>query len=95
MVFQAHEVLLGQLLSLGLLPFGQQLADFGQVLRGPGPGVGARPSGPERGFVELNVLLPHPAENHAAQPAVADGQRVGPLRGGLGVPERQRLLGCG
>src|ERR1017187_8973740 len=36
------------------------------------------------------MLARDAAENHRAEPAVADGQRLGPFHGGVGVEQRQR-----
>ena len=49
-------------------------------------------AGPEGVRVELEVLLIDPAKQHGAEPAVADGQRLGPFRGGLSIPEARSLL---
>ena len=54
-----------------------------------------RLAGPDGAFVELDALLGRAAEDHCAQPAVADRQSFFPLDGGLAVPEGSRTLGEG
>ena len=41
-------------------------------------------------FIELNMLACHAAKDHCAQPAIAERQRLGPFRGGLLIPKRER-----
>ena len=49
-----------------------------------------RAARPERVFIDLEMFLPRAAKNHRTEPAVADGQRLGPFGRRLLVPERER-----
>ena len=74
-----------------------QLANFWQ--RGEGVGVVGivGPAGPEGVFVELQMFPRRAAEDHRAEPSVANGQGAGPVRCRRAVPERERRggVGCG
>src|ERR1019366_7779682 len=49
-----------------------------------------RAAGPKRVLVQLQMLALDAAEDHRAQPAVADGQSLRPFHGGVGVKQRER-----
>ncbi len=72
-----------------ILLFQHQPAHFGQMALGVRIVPIARRARPQRVFIQLQPLRLHAAEDHGAQAAVADGQRVGPHDGGLFVPENQ------
>jgi hypothetical protein len=80
-------------LGLGVLPLDEQPPDFRQRREGVGPvGVLAR-ARPHAGFVERNPLLVDAAEDHRAEPAVAERQRSGEVPGGGVKPDA--MLGRG
>ena len=61
-------------------------------------GVVVRLPRPERALVELDALFGHAPEDHRAEAAVADRQRLHPPFRGLDIPERRHLGrpgGCG
>ena len=70
----------------------EQASYFGD--RGPGVRVGRLvwPSGPQGIFIELQPFLSNPAENHPAQPAVADRQGFVPGSRGPPVPQTLTVL---
>ena len=49
----------------------------------------ARGARPQRGLIELEMLGRRVAEDHGPEPAVADGQRLGPARGRLVITQRE------
>ncbi len=77
----------GQAVGLGVLagedrrPHRRQHVARGGVIARP------RPARPERLFVQLQPLLCDAAEDHRAQPAIADGQRLDPGVGRGRIPE--------
>ena len=95
-VAQGHErfakgplELLDRRVGLLVLAGKDKLPDRGQMREGAVIVRVVRFAGPEGVFVELDKLLGDSAINHAAQPAVADGERLDKLRGRLTIPERE------
>ena len=88
----AHELLPGQGLGLALLALEEEAADLGQELHGSLVGVVVRLAGPDGVLVDLESLLGRPAEDHRAEPAVADRQRLVPAHGGRVVAQGQRCV---
>ena len=88
----AHELPFGQGLRLALLALEEEAADFGQVLHGSLVGIVVRLASPDGVLVDLQSLLGRSAEDHRAQTAVADGQRLVPAPGGRIVAQRQRIV---
>jgi hypothetical protein len=80
---------------LGLTVFALegQAASFGQVFEGIGVGRIIGAAGPEGAFVELEAFAVDAAENHGAEPAIADGHCFDPRDRGPTIPETQRSIG--
>ena len=72
-----------------------ELPDLGQGLGAALDDRGIRPARPVGLLVELDLLLVGLAEDHGPEPAVADGQGVLPLVGGVAVPKPRRGIGPG
>ena len=72
-----------------------ELPDLGQGLGAALDDRGIRPARPIGLLVELDLLLVGLAEDHGPEPAVADGQGVLPLVGGVAVPKPRRGIGPG
>src|SRR3546814_20154402 len=91
-LFRSHRLHLGigQRLGLGIAASEDQVAYLGQSLARTRVDVRIGTARPERIFVELKPLALDSAEQHRDEPAVADGQRLGPDAGRLGVPEQER-----
>ena len=66
----------------------EEAADLGEGGAGALAHRIVRPAGPERLFVELDLFLGAAAEDHGADPAVADRQGAIPFGGRIAVPER-------
>jgi hypothetical protein len=54
-----------------------------------------RAAGPERVFVQLKPFVIDAAEDHRAEPAIADGEGFGPFFGRLTIPKAQGFGGRG
>src|SRR3546814_13514837 len=89
-LFRSH-LGIGQRLGLGIAASEDQVAYLGQSLARTRVDVRIGTARPERIFVELKPLALDSAEQHRAEPAVADGQRLGPDAGRLGVPEQRAV----
>src|SRR3546814_3462502 len=76
-LFRSHRLHLGigQRLGLGIAASEDQVAYLGQSLARTRVDVRIGTARPERIFVELKPLALDSAEQHRAEPAVADGQR--------------------
>jgi hypothetical protein len=87
----------GQRLRLGVPAGKEQLADLRERFERRGVVGILRAAGPEAVDVELQPLVRDAAEDHRADAAVPDRQRLLPLRRGLVVPERElrRSVGGG
>ena len=85
-----HHALAGQCRRIGVATLAQQPPH----VRDRGLGVGIHrvvgTAGPQRGLVELQALVGHPAEDHRAETPVADGQRAHPLRARRAARQRRR-----
>ena len=82
-----HHPRLGQVIGLAVLAFEDESAHERKRREGLGAVGVVRAAGPERVLVELERLGFDAAEDHRPQAAGADGQRLGPLPGGLPVPQ--------
>ena len=71
------------------LPVDQQPPDFRHRLGAGRIDAIALLAGPHRVFVQLQMLFADAAEHHRAESAVADRQRLVPVRGRLRVPQPQ------
>ena len=83
----AHR-LVGEFPSVIEFLLGDELADFGKMLKRARMIVIVRRSRPEGILVELDAFLGHPAENHPAESSIAERHRFGPSAGWLPIPER-------
>ena len=83
----AHELLVGEVLGFLVAAIADELPHRRQVLERLAVDRVVRPAGPEGILVQLDALGGHSPEDHAAQSAVADGQRLDPLSRGLPVEE--------
>ena len=86
-IWNAHHRFVFQRLRLAGLAFEQQAADLRQRLKRLRINALALLAVPDGIFVELNILFRRPAKDHGAQPAIADGQPVGPCLGRVLVPK--------
>ena len=91
----AHEFFACERFGLFAFALEQQRADFGEMGSSSRMRVIVRLACPDGGFVELNAFRGGVAEDHGAEPAIADRQRIGPKDGRLLVPEGKRLRGSG
>ncbi len=73
----------------------EELSHIGEGGGGIRVGRIVRTAGPESGFIEADNLGVNAAEHHRPLPAVAERQRLRPLRGGLAIPEGERFGGHG
>ena len=89
---QPGAVILKLGLRLGVLAFQRQLASALIGLGRAGVGVEGGIAAPERVLVQAELFAFCAAENHGAQPAVAQGQRLVPADRALPVPQRVRSV---
>ena len=85
------EQVLGEFGGFGVTSLEQGSSDFGQRVDRLGIGGIAEIPVPERILVELKAFFGDAAEHHGPDAAIADWQSLIPVRGGLLVPEHQRL----
>ncbi len=85
----AHQLFLREGVRLDGRSREEEAADLGEVGERVRIVALARASPPQRLLVELDALATDRSEHHRAEPAVAERQRVIPLRRRAGVPQRQ------
>src|SRR3974390_2800437 len=85
----AHEFLFSQVLRFALFTREKEFPDLGQILHRAFVLVFVRLARPKGIFIELEMLISDPPIEHAAEPAIADGQCLDPFLRGLGVPKRK------
>ena len=85
-----REILVAQVESLFVASFENQPSHFGQRFPGGRIDVVVRTSGPDRLFVELQLLASAAPVYHNAQAAVAQRKRLFPAGSGSVVPKGQR-----
>ena len=85
-----REILVAQVESLFVASFENQPSHFGQRFPGGRIDVVVRASGPDRLFVELQLLASAAPVYHNAQAAVAQRKRLFPAGSGSVVPKGQR-----
>src|SRR5258708_1002155 len=84
-----HQTSSEERVSFPVLPIKDELLNFRQRLVAAFHYGGIWTAGPIGIFVELNLLLVGPAEDHRAEPAVADRQCVLPLVSGMRIPKHE------
>ena len=93
MVGIALDVLCGHVLCFFITSLPHQLPHAGQVFQRLGIGIVVGPASPNSLFVELESLIGHTPEDHGTQAAIADGQCLVPVSGGLRIPQLMGTAG--